>query len=305
MDKLLFKRIDLWLVVLIVVMLLLSMLAFGAIVRDRAFGHNRFGAIGEISFQIASLPAEAGRELQRLMSDDVAGMSTLHSEEFEGRSGWEFSDSRLDSGLDGYLLFSRHDGDAGHHVFELVDLKSGTVEHRIDLDASVLFSQVEHISRFGNPEDWQSHRFQAVHPLPLENGDLLVKGNSPMVRMSPCGEPIWTIDQSIFHHTIEPGLDGEFWTSSYMEEHRIDGLPNRFVDPGITKFSGDGEVLFDRSLAEVMIKADLAPLFLSYQLPMNDPLHLNDVEPVLEDGPYWKRGDVFLSIRHLSVIMLY
>ena len=37
----------------------------------------------------------------------------------------------------------------------------------------------------------------------------------------------------------------------------------------------------------------------------NDPIHLNDVEPVLTDGPYWQKGDVFLSLRHRSAIMLY
>jgi hypothetical protein len=36
-----------------------------------------------------------------------------------------------------------------------------------------------------------------------------------------------------------------------------------------------------------------------------DPVHLNDIQPVLKDGPYWKAGDLFLSFRHMSMIMLY
>ena len=36
-----------------------------------------------------------------------------------------------------------------------------------------------------------------------------------------------------------------------------------------------------------------------------DPIHLNDIQPVLTDGPHWKRGDVFLSLRHQSMIILY
>ena len=27
----------------------------------------------------------------------------------------------------------------------------------------------------------------------------------------------------------------------------------------------------------------------------NDPIHLNDIEPVLIDGPFWKKDDVFLN----------
>ena len=36
-----------------------------------------------------------------------------------------------------------------------------------------------------------------------------------------------------------------------------------------------------------------------------DPIHLNDIEPVNVDGKYWKKGDVFLSLRHQSMIILY
>jgi outer membrane protein assembly factor BamB len=32
---------------------------------------------------------------------------------------------------------------------------------------------------------------------------------------------------------------------------------------------------------------------------------LNDIQPVLTDGPHWKKGDVFLSLRALSMVMLF
>ena len=36
-----------------------------------------------------------------------------------------------------------------------------------------------------------------------------------------------------------------------------------------------------------------------------DPLHLNDIEPVLYDGNYMKKGDLLLSVRNISLIILY
>ena len=36
-----------------------------------------------------------------------------------------------------------------------------------------------------------------------------------------------------------------------------------------------------------------------------DPIHLNDIQPVEFDGKYWKKGDVFLSLRHQSMVFLY
>jgi hypothetical protein len=38
---------------------------------------------------------------------------------------------------------------------------------------------------------------------------------------------------------------------------------------------------------------------------VDDPFHLNDVQPVLSNGRFWRRGDLFLSLRNLSLLMLY
>ena len=32
---------------------------------------------------------------------------------------------------------------------------------------------------------------------------------------------------------------------------------------------------------------------------------MNDVEPVLQNGPFWRRGDLFVSLRNISVVLLY
>ena len=37
----------------------------------------------------------------------------------------------------------------------------------------------------------------------------------------------------------------------------------------------------------------------------NDPIHLNDIQPVDFDGEFWKKGDLFLSLRHQSMVLLY
>ncbi|MEX0340702.1 MAG: arylsulfotransferase family protein [Arenibacterium sp.] len=305
MDKFLFKKVELWLVALIIVFLLIGTFAFGVIVRDAVYGNNRLGAISRISLQIASLPSEAARSVRMAAGGDLAGMSTLHSDRFPGRSGWSFFDTRQDSGLDAYLFFSRHDGDAGHHVFELVDLKAGEIVHRIAVDFEKTFADASRTSLLTDYGDWRNERFQAVHPLALENGDILIKGNStPMVRMTPCGDPVWTLNNGIYHHTTEAGPDGHYWSSAFVEPPRVEGLSEYFYDPGITQFSADGEVLYDSSLTKIMIEQGLGYMALAKQFD-RDPIHLNDVQPVFEDGPYWKRGDVLLSLRNMSTIMLF
>lgn len=306
LEKYIFKKIELWVTGVIVLGMLLTMLLFGVIVRSEAQGNQRFGFIGDIAYGIASLPSAASREFSMLSEGDLSGMSTDHSDRFEGQAGWTFHESRLNSGLDGYLLFSRHDGDAGHHVFELVDLKAGSIAHRVELDSDVIFRDAKRTTRRANVDDWRPSRFQAVHPLPLDNGDILVKGHrTPIVRMDTCGNPVWTMDEFVFHHTTEPAPDGTIWSSSWVEEPRVEGLSGAFQDPGLVQFSVDGEILHDESLTEVMLRQNLGYLIFGDERFYNDPLHLNDVQPVPGDGPYWKAGDVFVSLRHISTIMQY
>ena len=304
MEKFLFRKVELWVVGVVAVFLLLVAFAFGVVVLGVAEGSKRFGTVGRFAHTVASIPSEAKREVELLLRGDLANMSTGLSERFPGRSGWTFFDARIEAGVDGYLFHSRHDGDVRHHVFELVDLVSGETVHRIDLDVTVLFRDGRRDSPYSNPEDWKPDRFQALHPLALDNGDILVKGlRTPMVRMTPCGEPSWTLDKNMFHHTTEAGPDGHYWSSTWVEPHRVEGLRENFLDPGLVQFSAEGEILYDRSLTALMLKHGLGYMLFSAGKYYNDPLHLNDVQPVFEDGPYWKRGDIFVSLRHISTIM--
>ena len=38
---------------------------------------------------------------------------------------------------------------------------------------------------------------------------------------------------------------------------------------------------------------------------VKDPIHLNCIEPALSDTNFWKKGDLFLSLKHHSAIILY
>ena len=37
----------------------------------------------------------------------------------------------------------------------------------------------------------------------------------------------------------------------------------------------------------------------------NNPVHLNDIQPVKKDTEFWKKGDLFLSLRSISTVILY
>ena len=69
-----------------------------------------------------------------------------------------------------------------------------------------------------------------------------------------------------------------------------------YLDDVITKVSADGEILFQKSVSNILIENNLK--FLLFQSGgnnfNNDPIHLNDIEPVLSDGHVLETGRCLL-----------
>jgi len=79
-----------------------------------------------------------------------------------------------------------------------------------------------------------------------------------------------------------------------------------YQDDAIVKLSPDGEILFEKSVSQIFIDNGLEYLLFAYGNDFEeDPIHLNDIQPVNYDGKYWKKGDVFLSLRSQSMVILY
>ena len=76
-----------------------------------------------------------------------------------------------------------------------------------------------------------------------------------------------------------------------------------FLDDAITKISKDGEILFQKSVIEMLIENDLKSLFFSNQVFDGDPIHLNDIQQADFDSNYWRKGDLFLSLRSKNMIV--
>ena len=73
----------------------------------------------------------------------------------------------------------------------------------------------------------------------------------------------------------------------------------------IRQVSPSGKLLYSKSVTQILLRHGYANWLFGTDVYNDDPTHLNDIEPVLADGPYWKKGDLFLSLRNVSAIMLY
>ena len=94
------------------------------------------------------------------------------------------------------------------------------------------------------------------------------------------------------------------WSPTLEIPGKFKNIHNLYHDDRIAKISLDGKILYEKSITKILLENDLFGL-ISNVYYGDDPIHLNDIEPVNFDSDYWLKGDVFLSIRSLSLIMLY
>jgi hypothetical protein len=81
-----------------------------------------------------------------------------------------------------------------------------------------------------------------------------------------------------------------------QESVTIKGVnPEKFSNDSVAMVTPDGKLLMNRSVSQILIENGLKHLVFWGTGYYNDPIHLNDVEPVRNNGPYWRKGDLFLT----------
>ena len=128
-----------------------------------------------------------------------------------------------------------------------------------------------------------------------------------LLRLNSESEVMWQNNDYLFHHGINIDGDGNIWTCT---NEKAQLLPQRitYLDDYITQIDvNTGEALFHKSVSEIFFENGLNRFIHGYGNVKggDDPFHLNEVEPILEDGPNWKKGDLLISLRHRSTILLY
>ena len=214
------------------------------------------------------------------------------------------------------MLLSRHDGDLQEGVIDLVDLTNFKILHTWNPDINAFNDLVEQVDEFKFlKRDNNNFRHLPTHPMLTKDGKLLFQDFSPLRTIDACSNLIFQNTHDMFHHSIETDIDGNIWAVSYLYPHSLsikkfggnivqDG---GFYNDAIVKISTDGDILFEKSVSQIFIDNGLEYLLFSVGDPkfVRDPIHLNDIQPVDFDGKYWKKGDVFLSLRHQSMVFLY
>jgi len=300
-ERFLFRKLEVWVLMLIALIGIALAVGFGYLVLINARDGHPKGRLGQAALDIASIP-----ETVKKLIKDKDPRRAIRSERFGTRSGWTLAPGAKPLSKDGYLLLSRISGDEDRSVVELVDLADFSVKHRWLPDVDTLLAGVPRKSDVSNFQGWNAKLFHYVHPLLLENGDLIVKDHqSPLFRIDRCGKMIWREYKNLFHHSTNTDAEGNLWVPTVIDP----GNPaygTYFFEDGIDEVSPvDGKILFHRSLPDLLVEKGYEYLMFTSGGYRDDALHLNDIEVAQTSGPYWQKGDLFLSMRHVSMIMLY
>ena len=138
MQRILFARVEIWLLLVLAVFATLGLIAFGGIVLDEANGGNRYGAVGATALKVAEVPGT----VVHLLKDGDAMVVPLKNR-FNDETGWRFADGKQGTGLPGYWLLSRHIAAERRMVTEMVRLSDGQVVHTWAPDADALLANAE------------------------------------------------------------------------------------------------------------------------------------------------------------------
>ena len=278
LERFLFAKTENWVVLLLLTAVLAGAVLFGGVVNHVARGGQRLGIVGTAADEIATLPRSAFKVLRTLLLGSESPFAAPERR-FEGQAGLLAGDRAWQDA--GYLLASRYDGDREANIVELVELSSGEVLHEWR----------------PNPPEARRH---ASNLLP--DGNLLSVVEEALVMVDACSNVEWVLDDVHFHHSVERDADGHFWVPYRVVPPLIPGaVPGTVVEDGLARISRSGTILALVPLSGALIASGNGHLLYG----RDDPMHMNDIEPVLEDGPWWRRGDLLVSLRSGSVILLF
>jgi hypothetical protein len=303
-----FKKIEIWILYLVLLLSILFAVGFGVLVRQELVGETKAGWVSKAALTLAEIPVN----LKKLVGGTSVDFEAV--DRFPGLDGFDGVPNDNES----YLLLSRYDGDLQEGIVELVDLTNFEVLHTWNPDINAFNKLVEAVDEYKYIERDQSNaRMTLIHPKLTKDGGLLINAiRSATRKIDSCSRLVFQNTRDIFHHSIETDSEGNIWVPSqiYPQTLPLEKVGREFFyergfhDDAIVKLSADGRTLVEKSVSQILIDNGLEYLLFSIGDQDSfsiDPIHLNDIQPVDSDGEYWKKGDVFLSLRHQSMVLLY
>ena len=300
MERFLFKKIELWLVLLLLLLGLIGTILFGWMVLYYARGGQKAAPLPEIAHSIAEWPQPAIDLLQNGLKRTLQPQL----QPFQDFSYLQIDDPAFED--DGFILVPGYREEYGHTAVYLYSLADQAVVHS-------WLPPIAEIREATTIRDWTTDEvnYRALSPVLLEDGGLVFhSGNGPLARIDACGGLVWASDNK-FHHAIEQTAEGGFAVAIRLAKEDPRSLIREglryvpFLEDGMAIVDAEGNLAHSWSLRELLEAQGYQGLLYGVGRMHADRLHINDVQPVLESDGIVQKGDLFISIRELSAVALF
>jgi len=271
-------------------------------------GHRFSEGVRKSVLALAEFPTQA-KSLVGLFNNYLPpnGVSDIYSKYLESPSG--------SNGVSGFVLVSCVSSN-GPSTVSLINLSNRS---RRIIDLPVNSDRLGPYSVFliGSEPRRQSafsSRHRVWHPHLSKDGTLTytIPWNDLISVDLKTGQEKWRV-RGAFHHSIEPDSNGDLWVCGAVQPESISNLKSQkrhsnkvFEDQTLVKVSPSGKILQLVSVADLILNSDLEYLLYGSSNPnVNfDPIHLNQITPILSDSGVFKKGQILVSLRNISTTLL-
>ena len=277
----------------ILLIFIITSLLFGSLIKYHYDGGTKYKNLAKLSLYLAGIPISFKRWIKNIINDsEKPPILTKHKEK---KRFQQF----IKNNREGLLVLPRYDHSLSRAVVDIICLNEFKIIHRYKHDISFITKNKDSI------------RFGYYHPLLLEDGSLISESTySPLFKIDFQSNLQWINDEIVFHHSKAIDHEKNIWIpgrlkpfSKYVKkfQHPID----KFRDDAIVKINTNGKILFKKSVIEILIEDKKGDMINRLKKTVTDPIHLNCIEPAFSNTKHWKKGDLFLSLKHHSAIILY
>ena len=300
LERLMYKKVNLWIVLLLIIFFIIFSIYFG---------YSVYKKQSQTLTSIARIPEFIKRSFEVSFDPgaDLKSHDQIHSKK-EKFKRYRFKKR------DEILILSRYDPDINRSVVELIDLNTFKVLHKYLPDIKLINGSVDTKKIEFEKHNIRHSPQRAVinHPLILSDGSLIASSDYALLyKIDFCSRLEWVNKENLFHHSknldsnnnivaisnLYPYSKGVSHYSEYFDKYI-------FRDDAITILNQSGEKLYEKSITEILLENNLIG-YNELKTKNFDPIHTNDIEPVKKDTKYWKKDDLFISIRNLNMILLY
>ncbi len=306
------RKVSLYFVFIILIISFVGSILFGALLRHHYKGGTRFENLQKVAVFFAEIPHNIKFIIKNFtLTGDIS--VPISEKTYDDK---KFFNKKLNSSRDELILISRHDGDLERSIVEIRDLNNFKVLHSYFPDIQKIYEKIDLTKEefIYLKRDLGLNRFFMNHPAITFRGDLIFQSASPLIKIDFDSKIVWVNDEDLFHHSNELDLDENIYVPSrkFPYSKKVasilgndSGDYTTYFDDAINILNQDGKIIFSKSVTEILIEHGIIHRIFSQQSFETNTIHLNDIQPVLKDGPYFKKGDLFLSLRNLSMVILY